>query len=225
MPRAFFNNNSKLNSGDLISKKSFNSKFRFDSSNCIVTNFNNNNNYLSVLKNYNNYCFNNNYRNSFNGSIYQGKYLLQANNNIDVCNKNNFFRNNYDICLNISTTSEKNVKTIFNSISYYNNEIGFKDIIIIQPWWNSKELARQYALEFINNVDTSTLNNSIYYFIYDRFPYPSYNICKYLSFSWFYTYTKNNLINHINNHYNKDSEIQTSQFWQNYNFNVVSVGN
>jgi hypothetical protein len=127
--------------------------------------------------------------------------------------------------LNISTTSEKNVKTIFNSISYYNNEIGFKDIIIIQPWWNSKELARQYALEFINNVDTSTLNNSVYYFIYDRFPYPSYNICKYLSFSWFYTYTKNNLINDINNHYNSDYEIQTSQFWQNYNFNVVSVGN
>ena len=114
MPRAFFNNSTKinssesnlissesnLNSGDYILKKSFNSKFKFDSSNCIVTNFNNNNNYLSVLKNYNNYCFNKNNINTFKGSIYQGKYLLKTNNNIDVCNKNNFFRNNYDIFLN-----------------------------------------------------------------------------------------------------------------------------
>lgn len=115
MPRAFFNKSTKINSsesnlissesnlncGDYILKKSFNSKFKFDSSNCIVTNFNNNNNYLSVLKNYNNYCFNKNYSNSFNGSIYQGKYLLKNNENIDVCNKNNFFRKNYDICFTL----------------------------------------------------------------------------------------------------------------------------
>ena len=94
---------------------------------------------------------------------------------------------------------------IFNSVNYNNKENELLNIISIQPWWNSIDLARIYAFHFIHDVDLSTLETGEYVFIYDRFTSQGGNDqCKFLSFIKEPVSIKDDLINFINQDYNND---------------------